>query len=50
MLQPGQTVTFVVWRDGFRTWLLTLARFPAAKDGAEGLVPLARQLTPRLDN
>ncbi|MFF5359223.1 hypothetical protein ACFY4I_07395 [Streptomyces scabiei] len=49
VLQPRQHVTFLVWRAGSRTWLLTLARFPGAKDGADQLVPLARRITPRLD-
>lgn len=48
VLQPRQSVSFVVWSAGSRVWVLTLAQPVGAKDGADRLVPLARQITPRL--
>ncbi|MGW2718145.1 hypothetical protein [Streptomyces sp. NPDC001492] len=49
VLQPRQSVAYVVWRAGSRTWVLTLATLPAgSKGGADQLVPLARKLTRRL--
>ncbi|GAA3808863.1 hypothetical protein GCM10022403_048690 [Streptomyces coacervatus] len=47
VLQPRQNVAYVVWRAGSRTWVLTLAETGGAK-GADRLVSLARQITPRL--
>ncbi|MGW2565413.1 hypothetical protein [Streptomyces sp. NPDC001537] len=47
VLQPRQNVAYVVWRAGSRTWVLSLAETGGAK-AADRLVPLARQLTPRL--
>ncbi|KOV64375.1 hypothetical protein ADL01_27905 [Streptomyces sp. NRRL WC-3618] len=48
VLQPPQSVDFVVWKAGSRVWVLTLAQPAGAKDGADGLVTLARRITPRL--
>jgi hypothetical protein len=48
VLEPRQSVTFVVWRAGSHVWVLTLAQPVGAKDGADRLVPLARRITPRL--
>ncbi|WP_369171269.1 hypothetical protein AB5J49_26700 [Streptomyces sp. R28] len=47
VLRPRQNVAYVVWRAGSRTWVLTLAETAGAK-GADRLVSLARQITPRL--
>ncbi|PIM73060.1 hypothetical protein CTU88_04405 [Streptomyces sp. JV178] len=49
VVNPAQNVTFVVWRSGSRTWVLTLAE-PRGRTtpGADSLVELARRITPRL--
>ncbi|WP_225097457.1 hypothetical protein [Streptomyces sp. CoH27] len=48
VLQPRQSVAYVVWRAGSRTWVLTLALPAGSEGGVVQLVPLARKLTPRL--
>jgi len=48
VLQPPQTVTFVVWHSGSRVWVLTLARPLGPKNDADKLVPVARRLTAHL--
>ena len=48
VLQPPQSVTFVVWHTGSRAWVLTLARPLGPKENTEHLVPMARRLTTRL--
>ncbi|MEW2116412.1 hypothetical protein AB0945_14705 [Streptomyces sp. NPDC005474] len=48
VVQPPQGVDFVVWKAGSHVWVLTLAQPAGAKDGADGLVTLARRITPRL--
>ncbi|AZQ36275.1 hypothetical protein ACIBAG_12695 [Streptomyces sp. NPDC051243] len=47
VVQPKQDVAYVVWRAGSKVWVLTLAETAGAK-GADRLVSLARQITPRL--
>lgn len=47
VLQPPQSVAYVVWRAGSRAWVLTLADTAGTAD-ADRLVSLARQITPRL--
>ncbi|MCD9876949.1 hypothetical protein [Streptomyces guryensis] len=47
VLQPQQNVAYVVWRAGSKVWVLTLADTAGPK-GADHLVSLARQITPRL--
>jgi hypothetical protein len=47
VLQPPQDVAYVVWHAGSKVWVLTLAETAGAK-GADRLVSLARQITPRL--
>ncbi|WP_055535860.1 hypothetical protein [Streptomyces graminilatus] len=48
VLQPKQSVAFVVWNSGSHVWVLTLAQPDGAKDGAGRLVALAKRITPRL--
>ncbi|WP_217213790.1 hypothetical protein [Streptomyces sp. AC550_RSS872] len=47
VLHPPQDVAYVVWHAGSKVWVLTLAETAGAK-GADRLVSLARQITPRL--
>ncbi|MFF5496112.1 hypothetical protein [Streptomyces aquilus] len=47
VLQPRQSVAYVVWGAGSRTWVLTLADTSGTAD-ADRLASLARQITPRL--
>ncbi|MDG5804350.1 hypothetical protein P9869_17080 [Streptomyces ossamyceticus] len=49
VVEPAQNVTFVVWRSGSRTWVLTLAEARGrTTPGADSLVGLARRIAPRL--
>jgi hypothetical protein len=49
VVNPAQNVTFVVWRSGSRTWVLTLAEARGrTTPGADSLVELARRITPGL--
>lgn len=46
VLQPRQSVAYVVWRAGSGTWVLTLADTGDKAQGADRLVELARRITP----
>jgi hypothetical protein len=47
VLEPRQNVTYVIWRSGSATWVLSLAEVDQT-DFADRLVPVARQISPRL--
>lgn len=47
VVQQAQNIAYLVWRDGSRSWVLTLAETDGTK-GTDQLVPLAREITPRL--
>ncbi len=48
VVTPKQDVAYVVWRAGSKVWVLTLADTSGGAQGADRLVSLARQITPRL--
>ncbi|WP_031475557.1 hypothetical protein [Streptomyces bicolor] len=50
VVEQAQNIAFLVWRNGARVWVLTLAETGGSNGskGTDQLVPLARQITPRL--
>jgi hypothetical protein len=46
-IQQRQTITWVVWRSGSKSWVLSLAQITAT-DSPSRLVPVAQQIAPRL--
>lgn len=47
VLEPRQNVTYVIWRSGSATWVLSLAEVDKT-DFADRLVPAAQRFSPRL--